>query len=163
MGGCSFRNILPINVPKCHGEKICFLTRKFQSRRNSTIWNLVFTLPLRILLKPWTLSFKKDTITAKFVSRRTQKVKIYLANEGSGLAFFSTDLGHICGSNVGNEFGVMLREREDLINQNLLTTLSAYILSWYTRTWLSTISLATRKRHCCVAFLSFWSSRLETL
>ena len=43
------------------------------------------------------------------VSRRTQKVEIYLANEGSGLAFFSTDLGHIFGSNVGNEFGVMLR------------------------------------------------------
>ena len=45
------------------------------------------------------------------VSRRTQKVEIYLANEGSGLAFFSTDLGHIFGSNVGNEFGVMLREK----------------------------------------------------
>ena len=45
------------------------------------------------------------------VSRRTQKVEIYLANEGSGLAFFSTDLGHIFGSNVGNEFGVMLRRK----------------------------------------------------
>ena len=43
------------------------------------------------------------------VSRRTQKVEIYLANEGSGLALFSTDLGHIFGSNVRNEFGVMLR------------------------------------------------------
>ena len=43
------------------------------------------------------------------VSRRTQKVEIYLANEGSGLAFFDTDLGHIFGSNVGNEVGVMLR------------------------------------------------------
>ena len=43
------------------------------------------------------------------VSRRTQKVEIYLVNEGSGLAFFSTDLGKISGSNVGNEFGVMLR------------------------------------------------------
>ena len=42
-------------------------------------------------------------------SRRTQKVEIYLANEGSGLAFFSTDLGHIFGSNVGNEFGVLFR------------------------------------------------------
>ena len=46
------------------------------------------------------------------VSRRTQKVEIYLSNEGSGLAFFSTDLGHIFGSNVGNEFGVMSREKE---------------------------------------------------
>ena len=43
------------------------------------------------------------------VFRRTQKVEIYLAKDGSGLAFFSTDLEHIFGSIVGNEFGVMLR------------------------------------------------------
>ena len=43
------------------------------------------------------------------VSRRTQKNEIYLANEGSGLAFISTDLGHTFGSNAGNEFGVVLR------------------------------------------------------
>ena len=43
------------------------------------------------------------------VSRRRQNVEIYLASKGSGLAFFSTDLGHNFGSNVGNEFGVMLR------------------------------------------------------
>ena len=41
------------------------------------------------------------------VSRRSQKVS--LASEGSGLAFFSTDLGHILGSNVGNEIRVKLR------------------------------------------------------
>ena len=45
------------------------------------------------------------------MSRRTQDVEIYLANEGSGLAFFSTDLGHIFGSIVGNEIGVMLRRK----------------------------------------------------
>ena len=50
----------------------------------------------------------KICITVK-VSQRTQKVDIYRANEGSGLAFLSTDLGHVLGSNVGNEFGVMLR------------------------------------------------------
>ena len=50
----------------------------------------------------------ENCITAK-VSRKTQKVEIYLANEASGLAFFSTDLGHVFGSNVGNEFGLMLR------------------------------------------------------
>ena len=43
------------------------------------------------------------------VSRKSQQVEIYLANEASGLALFSTDLGDIFGSNVGNEFGVMLR------------------------------------------------------
>ena len=43
------------------------------------------------------------------VSRKTQKVEIYLTNEASGFAFFNTDLGHIFRSNVGNEFAVMLR------------------------------------------------------
>ena len=46
-------------------------------------------------------------ITVK-VSRRTQKVAIMLANDTSGLAFCSTDLGHIFGNNVGNEFGVLM-------------------------------------------------------
>ena len=50
----------------------------------------------------------ENCITVK-VSRGTQKVEINLANEGSSLAFFSKDLGHIFGRNVGNEFGVMLR------------------------------------------------------
>ena len=50
----------------------------------------------------------ENCITVK-AYRKTQKSEIYLSNEGSGLAFFSTDLGHIFGSNVGNEFGVMLR------------------------------------------------------
>ena len=46
-------------------------------------------------------------ITVK-VSRRTQKVVIRLANDTSGLAFCSTDLGHIFGINVGKEFGVLM-------------------------------------------------------
>ena len=50
----------------------------------------------------------ENCITFK-VSRRTQKVEICLANEVSGLPFFSVDLGHIFGRNVGNEFGLMLR------------------------------------------------------
>ena len=55
-----------------------------------------------------THNHSKNCITVK-VSRGMQKVEIYLADEGSGLAFFITDLGHIFGSNVGIEFGVMLR------------------------------------------------------
>ena len=46
-------------------------------------------------------------ITVK-VSPATQKIEIHHAIEGYGLASFSKDLGHIFGSNVGNEFGVML-------------------------------------------------------
>ena len=46
-------------------------------------------------------------ITVK-VSRRTQKVFIMLANDTSGLAFCNTDLGHVSGNIVGNEFGVLM-------------------------------------------------------
>ena len=43
------------------------------------------------------------------VSPGTQKNDIYLANEGSRLAFSGTVLGHIFGSYIGKEFGTMLR------------------------------------------------------
>ena len=43
------------------------------------------------------------------ISRKTQKVEIYLANEGSGLASFSWDLGSILGSNFADDFGVIWR------------------------------------------------------
>ena len=95
-------------------ENLCFLTRNFQSHQNSISWNLVFTLPLRIWLKPWTFSFKKDTIRAKTVwklkcLKERKKIEIYLPNERCGLALYSTDLGHIFESNVANEFGLLLR------------------------------------------------------
>ena len=69
----------------------------------------------------------ENCITVK-VSRRTQTFEIHLANEKSGIAFFSTDLGHIFGSNVDNEFGVILSGK-DLTKQKLFTTLNAYTLS----------------------------------
>ena len=47
-------------------------------------------------------------ITVK-VSRRSEKVVVILANDSSGLAFCSTDLGHIFGDNVGNQFGVLMK------------------------------------------------------
>ena len=47
-------------------------------------------------------------ITVK-VSRRSQKFVIILANDTSGLAFCSTDLGHFFGNNVGNRFGVLVK------------------------------------------------------
>ena len=45
------------------------------------------------------------------VSRKPQKVEIYLANEESGLIFFNIDLRHVFGSNAGKEFGMMLRRK----------------------------------------------------
>ena len=51
---------------------------------------------------------RESCITVKG-SRRTQKVEIYLKIKNVVLHFFSTNLGHIFGSNGRNEFGVMLR------------------------------------------------------
>ena len=95
----------------------------------------------------------ENRITVK-VSRRTQKVEIYLAIERSGLAFFSTDLWHIFGSDVGIEFGVMLRGKgphkpefaydivrkhspmvyRDLIENNIVGNTHAQLLRYFTFT-----------------------------
>ena len=50
-----------------------------------------------------------ETCIAVKVSRRSQKNVIILANDTSGLAFCSPDLGHIFGNNVGNQFGVLMK------------------------------------------------------
>ena len=94
-------------------ENLCFLTRNFQSHQNSITLNLIFTLPLRILLKPWTFSCKKDTITAKTVS------KLKCLEEPKKLRFQMKDrvlhsLVRILNTfldNVGNEVEVMLRRK----------------------------------------------------
>ena len=49
-----------------------------------------------------------ETCITVNVSRKTQKSVILLAKDNSGLAFCSTDLDHISGNNVGNEFGVLM-------------------------------------------------------
>ena len=51
---------------------------------------------------------QNETCVTVKVSRRTQKVVFMLANDTSGLAFCSTDLGHIFGNNVRNKFGVLM-------------------------------------------------------
>ena len=49
---------------------------------------------------------RETCITIK-VSRVTQKVKVYLANEESSLAFFSTDSKHIFGGHVRNDLEIL--------------------------------------------------------
>ena len=41
-------------------------------------------------------------------SRVTRKVKVYLANEESSLAVFSTDLGHIVAGDVRKDSGILM-------------------------------------------------------
>ena len=50
----------------------------------------------------------RDTCITIKVSRVTQKVKVYLANDESSVAIFSTDLGHIFGGDVRNDSGILM-------------------------------------------------------
>ena len=52
----------------------------------------------------------RDTCIAIKVGWVTQKLKVYLANEESSLAIFSTDLGHIFGD-VRNGLGLLMSEK----------------------------------------------------
>ena len=54
----------------------------------------------------------RDTCITIKVSRVTQKVKVYLANEESSLAIFSTDLGHMFGGDVRSDSGILMRGKE---------------------------------------------------
>ena len=50
------------NVTK---RKFMFFDENFSKLSKYWFWELVFILPTRILLRTWTLSFKKDTFRAK--------------------------------------------------------------------------------------------------
>ena len=106
--------ILTIKVPKCYRGKFVFFDKIFS--KSSEFYELElacyrsiteFVEPMNTLIHE-RQNHSESCIRIK-VSQRTQKFEIYPANEGSGLVFFSRDLGHIFGRNVGNEFEVMLR------------------------------------------------------
>ena len=94
----------------------------------------------------------ENCVTVK-VSRRTQKVGIYFANEGSGLAFFSTGLGHIFGSNVGNEFGAMLRGKGPHKPKFAYDIVRIHSLMIYRPDW---VQYRWRHKGSIVALLSFY-------
>ena len=52
---------------------------------------------------------QRDTCITIKVSSVRQKVKLYLANEESNLAIFSTDLGHFFGGDVRKDLGIFMR------------------------------------------------------
>ena len=96
------------------------------------------------------------------VSRKAQRFEFYLANEGSGLAFFSTELGHIYGCIVGNEFGVMLRRKRP--QKPEFASDIVRIHSLMTNTNLIEYNIVDdTKGQLLRCFFSFQSSKLETL
>ena len=117
MGGCNFENNLPINVPNCYGGKIYVFDKKLSKSLEFYYLKPGLYPSITDVVGAMNILFQErhnhceNCIKTK-VSRRTPEVEIYLANEGSGLAIFSTDLKHIFGKNVGSEFGVMLRGKQ---------------------------------------------------
>ena len=53
-----------------------------------------------------------DTCITIKVSRVTQKVKVYLSNEESSLAIFSSDLGYLFRGDVRNDSGMLMRGKK---------------------------------------------------
>ena len=106
---------------------------------------------------------ESETCITVEVSRGTQKVEIYFANERYVLAFFSTDLADIFGGDVGNEIGVMLRRKGP--NKPKIAHEIVRIHSFMSFAELMELNLFgdTRSPHCGVVFLFVRSWRLETL
>ena len=103
----------------------------------------------------------ESCITVK-MSRRTQKVEIYLAIEGYALAFFSTDLRHSFESNVGNDFGVMLRVKGPHKAEFAYDIVRIHFLMIYTDLIEYNI-VGDTKAALLRCFLPISSARLETL
>ena len=54
-------------------------------------------------------NYHRHTCITIKVSRLTQQVKVYLANEESSLAILNTDLGYVFGGDVRNDLGILMR------------------------------------------------------
>ena len=113
MGGCNFRNTFPSMYQNITEGKFKFFDENLS--KSTSTYNLepgLYTSVTDIVeamnrLIQERKNHNETCITVK-VSRRTKKVVVMLANETSGLAFCSTDLCHIFGNNVGNEFVVLM-------------------------------------------------------
>ena len=166
MGSCNFGNILPIKVLKCYcvieGKFKLFDENNFQSCLNFTIWNPVLTVPLGILLTPWTATIKKDTIRARVVSswKRLEKRKEFRFTV-QRKDLFSHSLVKL---HLWWQLAMLARnlewcwKEENFTNQNLITTLFTYTFSWCTRTRLGKKFLLTRRP---IAALLFIISKLK--
>ena len=116
MRGCIFRNILPINVPKHNAGIFQVFSRE------------IFKISFNLQSRTWAIHFhhrhcgsheyaysreeqpQQNLHNSQGFSQVT-KVVFMLADKSFGLAFCSTDLGHIFGNNVGNQFGVLMKRK----------------------------------------------------
>ena len=103
MGGCSFGNVLPINVPKKFRGKIhLFDIKSLNSSENYYLEPGLYHSITNIVEAMKTLIQHGRNHTVQ-VSGRRHKIQIQLANEGSVLAF-SVLTWVFFGSNVRKDF-----------------------------------------------------------
>ena len=113
--GCNSGKVLLIKLILFYRGKICSFFDKKPSKSSKFYYlepgfypsNTDSAETMNTLIQE-TQNQRENCITVK-VPRRTPKIEIYHANERSGPAFFSSDLGHSFGGNVGIEIRVMLR------------------------------------------------------
>ena len=119
--------ILEISYPSLHQNTTEGNFKLFDEKlsKSTTSYNLelgLYTSITDIVEAMDTLIQEKNNhneicITVK-VSRGAQKIVIMLVNDTSGLAFCSTDFGHIFGYIVGNEFGLLVIGKGPLEPEN---------------------------------------------
>ena len=114
-----------------------FFGKQVSNFQNSTIWNLMFTSFTDIVVPRNTLIQQKHNHSESCIkvekSAKTQNVEIPLAIGGIGLAF-SITAREIFSQVMLVSIRGWCWEENNLTNQNVLTTVSVYILSWYPRT-----------------------------
>ena len=149
-------------MSKYYGGKTSFSSKsKLSICQRFTICNAVCAFRSRILLKPWFFFFRKDLITAKFVSQSKcleERMKLRYTLEMEKLVLHSSMQTRYTFPEVMFALDLEWRwDRKQLINQSLVTTMSTYALSRYTHTRLRTNLL-----RCCAIFPLFHSWKLGT-
>ena len=114
LGGSNMGKILPINVPKIDRRNFRFSDEKLsKSSILSYLAPGLYPSTMDIVEAKNRFIQQRHTYTEIFttieVFRKTQKIESQLANEGSGLVFFSTRWGEIFGDIVDNASAVLLR------------------------------------------------------
>ena len=110
-------------------ESLCFLIKKLPWSAELFYLEPGRYPPLRILLKPWTLSFNKETITAKTLSQlkcleEPKKLRFILQMRDLFLHPFVRTWDTFLVAMLGLDLESCWKKKE-LTRQNLFTTLSA--------------------------------------
>ena len=155
MGGSNFWDFLPIKVPKRYkGEIHVIRWETLWSNRDLISW-IWFVFLLNTRFGSYEYSHSKNNQPQRNLHhnqiQQGNAKKVYLAKEESSLAIFGTDLGHIFGGNVRNDFEKLIRGKRpheptfpydfvrihshmiynDIVEYNILGDTKRPLLRWF--------------------------------